>query len=150
MKVILLKDVKGVGKRFEEREVSDGHAINYLIPKKLAVSAAGSGAAQVKALKTQEENSRALKSKKSEEEVGKLAGTEVKILVRANEKGHLFAALSAEKIAQLLREKGMEVDFTYINLFEGIREVGSYRIPVKVGEKETHFTLVVEPSGPKK
>lgn len=144
MKVILLKDVKGVGKRFEEKQVSDGHAINYLIPKKLAVSASGSGAAQVKALKAQEESGKAIKSKKSEEEIGKLAGTEVTVSVRANEKGHLFAALSAEKIAELLSERGIEVDFTYINLFEGIREVGSYRIPVKVGEKETHFTLIVE------
>ena len=44
----------------------------------------------------------------------------------------------------LKREKGIEVDFAYINLFEGIQDTGSFEIPVKVGEKLTHFTLLVE------
>ena len=62
MKVILLKDVKGVGKRFEEKEVSDGYAINFLIPKNFALVADKASLAKVKQLKEQSE------AKKSAEE----------------------------------------------------------------------------------
>jgi len=58
MKVILLKDVKGVGKRFEEKAVSDGYAENFLIPQKLAVLATHASATQVKQLKEQAESRR--------------------------------------------------------------------------------------------
>lgn len=145
MKVIFLKDVKGVGRKWEEKNVADGYAFNKLIPGKLAVPATASAASQIKALKEQDEKGKVMKSEKVNEELQKLAGTELVIRAKANEKGHLFEKLTAEKIsAHLKKEKGIEVDFAYINLFEGIRDVGSFEIPVKVGDKLTHFTLVVE------
>ncbi len=93
-----------------------------------------------------------MRSEKMNEEMHKLSGLTLVIRAKANDQGHLFEKLTSEKIsAYLKKEKGIEVDFAYINLFEGIRDVGSFEIPVKVGDpshpeagKLTHFTLIVE------
>lgn len=144
MKVIFLKDVKGVGRKWEEKNVADGYALNKLIPGKLAVPATTSSAAQIKALKEQDEKGKQMKNEKVNAEMAKLSGIDLIIKAKANEKGHLFEKLTAEKIANhLKKEKGIEVNFAYINLFEGIRDLGEFEIPVKVGDKLTHFTLTV-------
>lgn len=145
MKVIFLKDVKGVGKRWEEKNVADGYAQNFLIAKKLAVPATAASAAQIKNLKAQEEKSKLAQSAREQEDMKKLSDITLTVKAKANEKGHLFEKLTSEKIARLLKqEKGIELNFEYMNLFEGIQDLGSFEIPVRVGDKLTHFTLVVE------
>jgi large subunit ribosomal protein L9 len=145
MKVILLKDVKGIGQKFQEKEVSSGHAINFLIPQKLAVPANSPAASQANAKRQQEEQSRQKKNETMSEEVAKLANTEVKISLKANEKGHLFASLNGEKISQALKEqKGITIEASHISLQSPIKEVGTHKIPVKVGDKVAYFDLVVE------
>lgn len=145
MKVIFLKDVKGIGRKWEEKNVADGYALNKLIPQKLAVAATASTAAQIKALKEQEAKGKEAQNAKTDAEMHKLSGTELHIKVKANEKGRLFQKLTAEKIAAALKkDKGIDVNFAYINLFAGIQDVGSYEIPVRVDSKLTHFTLIVE------
>ena len=67
MKVILLKDVRGVGKKFEEKNVADGYAANFLIPNRLAVPQSGQSVAQLTQLKAQEEKGRAEEEKRLEE-----------------------------------------------------------------------------------
>ena len=142
MKVILLKDVNGVGRKFEEKDVADGYALNMLIPKKLAVSATGSGAGAVKMLKEQE---RAKRGKKLSENISKLGNTVVSIKMKANEKGRLFAALNAEKLSKLLKsEQGIELEANHIMLKEPIKETGTFAVPVSVERgKETSFTLSI-------
>lgn len=145
MKVILLKDVKGVGKKFEEKEVSPGFATNFLIPRKLAVAVTGSTAAQVRALKESLEKRQEIERQTLTETVSELANTEIKIQSKANEKGHLFAAFTKEKISEILKnEKRFNIDPDFIEIDHPIKEVGAHRIPVRIREKETHFTLVVE------
>lgn len=67
MKIILLKDVKGVGKRFEEKEVSDGYAMNFLIPKNIALMADKAGVLKVKQLKEQSDAKKAIETQKLDE-----------------------------------------------------------------------------------
>lgn len=142
MKVILLKDVKGVGRRFEEKNVSDGYAMNSLIPKKFAVPASEAG--QVKTLKENEEKERAGEAKRIEEAVAKISGTEISLTLKANEKDHLFASLSAIKLSEILKkEKGIDIAQQYIVLKQPIKEIGKFEVPVRVGDKETKFTLEV-------
>lgn len=145
MKVILLKDIKGLGRKFEEKNVSDGHALNMLIPKKLAVPASGAVAGQIKSLKESESKHKEAEVHKLRAHMQKLAGTEVVVVAKANEKNHLFAALTREKLSEiLLKEKGIELDPDSIET-DPIKELGTFIIPVQVGnEKETHFTLVVK------
>jgi len=71
MKIILLKDVKGVGKRFEEKNISDGYAMNFLIPKKFAVPLTGQSEAMIKQLKEQSEAKKAVLEKELSEKEAK-------------------------------------------------------------------------------
>src|SRR3954468_14704624 len=107
MKVILLRDIKGIGKRYEEKNVADGFALNKLIPQKLAVPATGAAAEQIKNLKESDKKHHEAEDRKLSEEVHKIAGTTITISREANEKGHLFAALTREKISNILRDKGI-------------------------------------------
>lgn len=144
MKVILLKDVRGVGKRFEEKNVSDGYATNFLLPKKIAVPATGASANQIKQLKESEEHHKEAESRKLEAEVAKLSGIEIRTNCKANAKNHLFAALTREKISEILKENGIHISSGHIMLEEPIKEIGTFSVPISVGEKTAHFNLVVE------
>ncbi len=143
MKVILLKDVKGVGRRYEEKEVSEGYAINFLIPKKFAVPRTGAEASRIKNLKENEEKHKNSEHKKLETEVQKLANTDINLSLKANEKGHLFAKLTKDKIVQILKEKGFDLPEESIDLERSIQEVGTHSIQIKKGGKLTHFNLVI-------
>lgn len=143
MKVILLKDVKGVGRMHEEREVSEGYAINFLIPKKLAVPATGSAASQVKHLKDTSEKQKEAELKRLESEIHKLADRNLKLVAKVNEKGHLFFALDAKKISDLLKREMIDIPEELIVLDNKIKEVGVHKIEVKVGDKKAHFNLEV-------
>jgi large subunit ribosomal protein L9 len=143
MKVILLRDVKGVGKRYEEKNVSDGYALNHLIPQKFAVPATGASAGQIKHLKDTSEKHKEADLKKLEIEVAKLSETEIKVALKANEKNHLFAALTAEKISEILKGQGIVIPAERIELKEAIKQTGTFTIPVSVAEKHAHFILIV-------
>src|SRR3989344_2689399 len=137
MKIILLKDVKGVGKKFEEKNIADGYAANFLIPKKLAVSLSDASASAVKALKEQEEQSREKQSQTLTEHLSQMSGLTVTTKKKVNEKGHLFEKINAEKISQILKaEKGIEISPEHILLSEPIKEIGTYEVPISFGENK--------------
>lgn len=144
MKVILLRDMKGVGKRFEEKQVGDGYAANFLIPKKIAVPATGSAAAQIKNIKEGEAKKRSVESEHIEAEVHKLSNTTISLNAKVNEQGHLFASINAEKLSELLKEQGTDLPAANIVLERPIKEAGEHQVPIKVGGKETHFTLSIK------
>jgi large subunit ribosomal protein L9 len=144
MKIILLKDVKGVGRRFEEKNVGDGYAANFLIPKKLAIQAGSAAAGQIKSMMEGQQKHQEAENSKFGAEIQKISGTTVNVFENANEKGHLFAAITRDRIAQILKEKGVSIPLGRIELPHGIKEIGTHTIPVKVGDKTAHFRLVVE------
>lgn len=143
MKVILLKDVRGVGRRFEEKEVASGYAANFLVPQKLAVPVTDAAAREIKALKEKEEKERAGKESALEESLAHIAGTAVEIAAKANEQGHLFSKITAEKLSEMLKGKGIDIDPKFILLENPIKETGTHEVPVQIGDKETHFTLAI-------
>lgn len=142
MKVILLRDIKGVGKRFEEKNVSDGYAMNQLLPKKLAVPASEAGS--VKTLIQNKVAHDSAEQKRLEETVQKLMQTEVKLNLKANEKNNLFASLNANKLSEILKKQGIEIASDLIELENPIKQTGTFEVPVRVGDKQAKFTLVVE------
>lgn len=145
MKVVFLKDVKGVGRRFEEKVVGEGYAANFLIPQKFAVPSNSPAAAQIKNQKAGQDMHKAAEEAKFGAEVHKLANTTICIKENANDKGHLFATLTRDRISGLLKERGISIPLGAIEVGHGIKETGTHQVPVKIGEKETRFTLVVEP-----
>lgn len=147
MKVILLKDVKGVGKKFEEKNVADGYAINKLLPSKLAVAANGPGAAQVKEMRKQAEQTKAHDIEKLKAGLGKIAGQKISLKMKANEQGHLFASFNTEKLSRALMGQGIHLSPEHLMLKAPIKQTGTFEVPVWVAEGvETKFTLEILPA----
>ncbi len=133
VKVILIADVKGVGKKGEVKEVSDGYARNYLIPRKLAVEATEGNLKHLKdELKQKEEKVERIR-KKSEELLGRLKKKVWEIKVKAGEKGKLFGSLTSGNIAERLSQaSGEEIDKRWVKVKKPIKEVGEYDIEIKL------------------
>lgn len=147
MKVILLQDVEKVGKKFEIREVADGYAKNFLFPKKLAQIATKNAAAWAQ---TQQEIAAKVTEKELQEmqaKASQMDGQEITINVNVGEKDQLFESVTAQKIAEKLKEGGFEIDKKQVALKDPIKELGEY--PVKISfphnlEAEIKLTIAPE------
>lgn len=131
MKVILLEDIEKLGKKFDIKEVANGHALNFLIPKGMAKKVTKE---TLKWLNVQKE----ILAKKSEEELKKtqefassIDGQEIIIPVKLGEEGQLFESITPQKIAEKIKELGFEVKKTQIDLAEPIKELGEFPIKIK-------------------
>ena len=134
MKVILQQDVKGQGKKGQMVEVSDGYARNFLLPKKLAVSAT---AENVNTMKQQEKARKAQEAaeKAEAEAVSKqLEGLMVKVSAKAGEGGRLFGAVTAKEISEALSaQHGLNIAKAKSVLDEPIKSCGGYQLKCKLG-----------------
>lgn len=132
MKVVLLQDVKGQGKKGELKDVNDGYARNYLLPKKLAEEATSTVMNDLK----QKEASRKLQLEKERKEAlvvkEKLDKTVVSVKVKCGEGDRTYGSVTAQEIAEALKEIGIEIDKRKLVIKENIRTLGSYVIEVKV------------------
>lgn len=135
MKVVLLKDVAKIGKKGEVKNVSDGYARNFLIPKGLALEATPAVMKQLKAQKMKEEEEKKKIKQESEELLKLLQQHLYKIPVKTGGSGKLFGALTNADIAKAISEKtGKDIDKKHIVLNKPIKELGLYEITVKLPE----------------
>lgn len=147
MKIILLKDVPGLGKRYEVKEVASGYARNFILPKGLGEPATEKATARVK-----EFTDKALGESKIQEELLKknfesLDGQKIHISEKANDKGHLFAGIHKEELGKLLKDNlHLEVPIEYIKLEKPIKEIGTFEIEISSGKSKATVTLVVDPA----
>ena len=135
MKVILKADIKGVGKKNEVINASDGYARNFLFPKNLAVEANAENLSKLKA----KQDSNAFKKSQEKEEAKKIAkkleNIILKIEVRAGENGKVFGGVSSKEIAEnLKKEYNIEVDKKKINLKDAIKQLGIQTVEIKLFE----------------
>ncbi|MEI8327774.1 MAG: 50S ribosomal protein L9 [Candidatus Taylorbacteria bacterium] len=145
MKVILIKDVPKLGRRFDIKEVSSGHALNLLIPQGLVVTATPDAIKRFDVEKKKVEGERAVHEELLVKNIKGLDGVELHISGKANEKGHLFAGLHREEIAkEIEKQTQLQVDPSFIQLEHPLKVVGEHSIVVKGGGKEAKFTVVVE------
>ena len=131
MRIILLQNVEKLGKKYDIKEVADGYARNFLIPKGLAKPATKEN---LKWLETQKE----IEVKKAEEELKKVEavatnidGQEIIIPVKIGEEGQLFESITSQKIYEKLKELGFEIKKSQIDLTEPIKELGEYPVKIK-------------------
>ena len=138
MKVILLKDVKGTGKKGEVKEVSDGYARNFLIKKGVALEASQ---ANMKELDEKEKSKERKALIEYEEAVllGKqMEEINIQIEVKAGEGGRLFGSITSKEIAeQLKKQKNLDIDKRKILMDEPIRTLGSTFVEIKLHQKVT-------------
>lgn len=138
MKVILLEDVKSLGKKGEIVNVSDGYARNYVLPKKLGVEA---NSANMNDLKLQKANADKVAKEQLEnakELAGLLETKEVVIKMKAGEGGRAFGSVSSKEIAAAAKEQcELELDKKKIQLPEAIKTFGVYEVSIKLHPKVT-------------
>lgn len=144
MKVILKQDIKGIGRKYEIKNVADGYANNFLIPKKLAEYASPEMVKKFQIIKTQEEVEKDIKDKLTEKQIDALKDVKIELNKKTNEKGHLFEKIHPEEISKALKEQaGIEFGPEFLDL-EPIKEIGEHKIKVVIGKKQGEFILVVE------
>ncbi len=135
MQIILLKDIKTLGRAGEVKNVSDGYAINFLIPQKLATPATTQ---KLEALKSQQNKmERLIREKTSQEQAMavKLQGIRLEIKAKASETGKLFAGITAEDIARAIKsQQQFEIDKKYIKLEKRLKDIGEHRVAVDLGQ----------------
>jgi large subunit ribosomal protein L9 len=144
MKVILIKDVKKVGKKYETKEVSAGYAVNFLIPRKLAEASTESTMKRINNLKARDEGERKVREDLLMKNLKSVEGKTIELTASANDKGHLFKGIHQDEIVTAVKEQ-TELDLAseYIVLEKPIKEVGEHEIEVKVQDKSVKFKLVI-------
>ena len=145
MKVILLQDVKGKGKKGQMIEVSDGYARNFMLPRKLAIEATPD------AINTMKMNDKATAERIAKEKAAalelsnKLRGMTLVVTAKGGGQGRLFGAVTNAEIAAALEKQGIKLDKRKIVLNENIKNVGTYTVTCKLGyEINAHLTVKIE------
>lgn len=144
MKVILLTDVPKVGKKYEVKDFKEGYAQNVLLSRGLAELATPHALAKI--ARYQE----ALNNKKQDEKaafdklINSLQDKKILVKANANEKGHLFKAVSSRDVVEAIKvTSGLDIEENLLKL-NNIKELGSHEVLIKKGEREGRFEILVE------
>lgn len=134
MKVIFNVDVRGQGKKGEMKEVSDGYARNYLLPRKLASEATADALNAIKLKEKAKAAQMAKEKAQAEENAKRLSGVVVRIQAKAGQGGRLFGAVTSQEISDALRaQHGIEIEKNKIVQAEPIKQFGPYEVKAKLG-----------------
>ena len=135
MKVILMQDIKSVGKKGQILDASDGYARNYLLPKKLAVVADATNLNELKTKQDANKYKRDMTMANAKELVEKMKSFELTFKIKAGENGKTFGSVTSKDVADELNKKYfVEVDKKKIGLSDAIKTLGVYTIDVKLFE----------------
>jgi len=132
MKIILLDDVTKVGHRGEVREVSDGYARNYLIPKKLALSATAGNLKNLEHIKTQQDAKASRIQADAEALRARIDALVYEDRRQASEEGKLFGSVTSQDVAEFLDKHGVKVERRRIVLDEPIKTLGEFTVAVRL------------------
>ena len=148
MKVILTADVDKLGKSGEMKEVSEGYARNFLIPRKVAVPAAGGAYRAWQHDIASREEKRQREREDAEIAATRIGSTTLTMGVKVGEGGKLYGSITAQDIADALGRRGIVVDKHKVDLAAPLKSLGTYKVAVKVFPGMTpEVTVVVEPKG---
>ena len=138
MKVILLEDVKSLGKKGDIVNVSDGYARNAILPKKLGIEATSKNLNDLK-LQNQHADKVAAENLENAKELAKTVEKQKGVVkIKAGEGGKIFGSVSTKEIAQAAKEQtGLELDKKKMHLPDGIKALGTYEVPVKLHPQVT-------------
>lgn len=144
MKVILLEDVKALGKKGEIVNVSDGYARNFVLPKKLGLEATGKNLNDLKLQKANEEKVAKQILDEAEELAKKVEAGKVELKIKVGEGGRTFGSVSTKEIALAVKEQmGYDIDKKKIQLKDSIKTLGTHVVPVKLHQKVTAELKVI-------
>ena len=144
MKVILLQDVKALGKKGEIVNVNDGYARNFILPKKLGLEASGKNLNDLKLQKANEEKVAQQILDEAKELAKKLEAGKVELAIKIGEGGRAFGSVSSKEIAVAVNDQmGYDIDKKKIQLKDAIKALGTHTVPVKLHPKVTAELKVI-------
>ena len=144
MKVILLEDVKALGKKGEIVNVNDGYARNFILPKKLGLEANNKNLNDLKLKKANDEKIAQEQLETAQELGKKIEAGKVTLAIKVGEGGRTFGSVSTKEIAAAVKEQmGYDIDKKKIQLKEAIKTLGTHNVPVKLHTKVTAQLKVV-------
>mgnify|MGYP001585467695 CR=1 FL=1 len=147
MKVILKQDIKGVGKKYEIKNVADGYANNFLIPQKMAEYASPEAAKRAEILAASDAVEREIREKLTEKQIEMLREVKIELKKKTNEKGHLFEKIHPEEISLALKEQAkIEINPEFLIIEKPIKEIGEHTIVAQIGKNRGEFKLHLLPS----
>lgn len=146
MKVILLEDIKGVGKKDEVINASDGYARNFLFPKKKAIPADNGNMSRLNDKKASQAHKKELELNEAKEIANKIDKIELKLKVKAGENGKIFGGVTNKEISEELKKsEKLDIDKKKIILKENIKNLGRFNVDIKLYEGVTaKLTVIVE------
>lgn len=140
MKVILLEDVKALGKKGQIVNVNDGYARNFILPKKLGLEANNKNLNDLKLKKANDEKIAQEQLEEAQELGKKIEAGKVELAIKVGEGGRTFGSVSTKEIAAAVKEQmGYDIDKKKIQLKEAIKTLGTHNVPVKL-----HTTVTAE------
>lgn len=138
MKIILLEDVKTLGKKGDVVNVSDGYARNAILPKKLGVEATAKNLNDLKLQNQHADKVAAENLAKAKELAKEIEQKKVVIKIKSGDGGKIFGSVSTKEIAQVAKEQtGLELDKKKMQLTDPIKALGTYEVPVKLHPQVT-------------
>ena len=138
MKVILLEDVKALGKKGQIVNVNDGYARNFILPKKLGLEATGKNLNDLKLQKQNQEKIAQETLDAAKELAKKVESVTVEVKIKTGEGGRTFGSVSSKEIAVAAKEQlGLDLDKKKIQMKESIKNLGTFHVPVKLHPKVT-------------
>jgi large subunit ribosomal protein L9 len=145
MKILLLKDVRNIGKKGQVVDVKDGYARNFVLPGGLGVEATGGALKQSENQKASDARRKEKDQIEAEAMALKMRGAVVTIRHKAGEAGRLFGSVTSQEVAEGLTAKGFAVDKKQVQLDEPIRHVGNFTVKLRLqAQVDTEVTVVVE------
>ncbi len=145
MKIILLKDVPKIGKKYDVKDVADGYALNLLLPRKLAVVANAQAIKKVEEQKEKDKVEKKIQADLLVKNLEMLKELRLTIKEKANEKGHLFAGVTREMLVQeIVKNARLNLDPDYIKLEKPLKEVGEHVVTIEVMGKKATFTVDIQ------
>lgn len=146
MKVILVEDMKKLGKKGDVVEVADGYARNYLLPRELVLEATAANLKELEKRKKKQATREAQEEARARELADRLRGKVITVRAKAGEGGRLFGSITGQDIAQALAaELGVNLDRRKIELTEPLKALGGYTVPIRLYREFTvDVTVKVE------
>ncbi len=145
MKIILLKDVPKVGKKYDVKNVADGYALNLLLPRGLAQKATEDTIRKIEETKARDLADKQIQNELLLKNLEVIKSTTLSFKEKANDKGHLFAGVTKEAIARELEKvTKFNFDIESIKLDKPLKEVGEHKVTIEVLNKRAEFTVNID------
>ena len=145
MKVIFLQDVPRVSKRHAVKDVNDGYAMNFLLPRKLVKMATLKAVAELEIQKKEIVIEREVQESLLLKNLEEIKGKTIIIKAKADKKGHLFSGIKNKEIVEEMKKQHhADISEEFIVLEKPIKEIGEFEIPISIKDKKSSFKLIVE------